>query len=94
MRYLPVCRLVGNMVLHHFIGYKGQPVKFVKGGVKSILITQEIRTGRKTVTKVSGLEHFMIDVDGFGQEIQVLCASSVASKVHFVHTVYVRFQTC
>ncbi|KAF9213651.1 hypothetical protein BGZ59_005024 [Podila verticillata] len=71
-------RLVGNMVLHHFIGYKGQPVKFVKGGVKSILITQEIRTGRKTVTKVSGLEHFMIDVDGFGQEIQVLCASSVA----------------
>ncbi|KAF9316595.1 hypothetical protein BG003_001782 [Podila horticola] len=71
-------RLVGNMVLHHFVGYKGQPVKFVKGGVKSILITQEIRTGRKTVTKVSGLEHFMIDVDGFGQEIQVLCASSVA----------------
>ncbi|KAG0034048.1 hypothetical protein BGZ81_006389 [Podila clonocystis] len=71
-------RLVGNMVLHHFVGYKGQPVKFVKGGVKSILITQEIRTGRKTITKVSGLEHFMIDVDGFGQEIQVLCASSVA----------------
>ncbi|KAG0089448.1 hypothetical protein BGZ93_011028 [Podila epicladia] len=71
-------RLIGNMVLHHFVGYKGQPVKFVKGGVKSILITQEIRTGRKTVTKVSGLEHFMIDVEGFGQEIQVLCASSVA----------------
>ncbi|KAF9302558.1 hypothetical protein BGZ74_005179 [Mortierella antarctica] len=72
-------RLIGNMVLHHFVGYKGQSVKFVKGGVKSILITQEIRTGRKTVTKVSGLEHFMIDVDGFAQEIQVLCASSVAS---------------
>ncbi|KAG0034936.1 hypothetical protein BGZ82_005547 [Podila clonocystis] len=71
-------RLAGNMVLHHFVGYKGQPIKFVKGGVKSILITQEIRTGRKTITKVSGLEHFMIDVDGFGQEIQVLCASSVA----------------
>ncbi|KAG0356535.1 hypothetical protein BG005_004533 [Podila minutissima] len=71
-------RLIGNMVLHHFVGYKGQSVKFVKGGVKSILITQEIRTGRKTVTKVSGLEHFMIDVDGFAQEIQVLCASSVA----------------
>ncbi|KAF9428709.1 hypothetical protein BGZ94_001360 [Podila epigama] len=71
-------RLVANMVLHHFIGYVGQPVKFVKGGVKPIVITQEIRTGRKTVTKVSGLEHFLIDVDTFGQEIQVLCASSVA----------------
>lgn len=87
------------MVLHHFIGYKGQPVKFVKGGVKSILITQEIRTGRKTVTKVSGLEHFMIDVDGFGQEIQVLCASSIASKDHlftpcmctFKHAIYLQF---
>ncbi|KAF9296369.1 hypothetical protein BGZ88_012757 [Linnemannia elongata] len=71
-------RLVANMVIHHYIGYKGQQPRFVKGAVKSIQITQEIRTGRKTVTKVSGLEHFMIDVDAFGQEIQVLCASSVA----------------
>lgn len=68
------------MVIHHYIGYKGQEPRFVKGAVKSVQITQEIRTGRKTVTKVSGLEHFMIDVDAFGQEIQVLCASSVASK--------------
>ncbi|KAG0332339.1 hypothetical protein BG004_001295 [Podila humilis] len=71
-------RLVANMVLHHFIGYKGQPVKFVKGGVKPVMIVQEIRTGRKTATRVSGLEHFMIDVDAFGQEIQVACAGSVA----------------
>ncbi|KAF9926341.1 hypothetical protein FBU30_004038 [Linnemannia zychae] len=71
-------RLITNMVVHHYIGYKGQSPKFVKGAVKPIQITQEIRTGRKTVTKVSGLEHFMIDVDSFGQEIQVLCASSVA----------------
>lgn len=68
------------MVIHHYIGYKGQQPRFVKGAVKSVQITQEIRTGRKTVTKISGLEHFMIDVDAFGQEIQVLCASSVASK--------------
>ncbi|KAF9185243.1 hypothetical protein BGZ51_002767 [Haplosporangium sp. Z 767] len=71
-------RLVNNMVLHHFIGYKGQQPRFVIGGVKSILITQEFRTRRKTVTRVSGLEHFMIDVDAFAQEIQVLCASSIA----------------
>ncbi|CAO3574744.1 unnamed protein product [Mortierella alpina] len=71
-------RLVSNMVLHHFIGYKGQQPRFVKGGVKPIQITQEIRTGRKTVTKVSGLEHFMIDVDTFAHELQVLCAGSVA----------------
>ncbi|KAG0285733.1 hypothetical protein BGZ96_010047, partial [Linnemannia gamsii] len=71
-------RLVANMVVYHYIGYKGQQQRFVKGAVKSIQITQEIRTGRKTVTKVSGLEHFMLDVDVFGQEIQVLCASSVA----------------
>ncbi|KAG9322093.1 hypothetical protein KVV02_005577 [Mortierella alpina] len=71
-------RLVGNMVLHHYIGYKGQQPRFVKGGVKPIQITQEIRTGRKTVTKVSGLEHFMVDVDAFAHELQVLCAGSVA----------------
>ncbi|KAG0045551.1 hypothetical protein BGZ83_009245 [Gryganskiella cystojenkinii] len=71
-------RLIGNMVLHHHVGYKGQQPRFVKGGLKPILITQEIRTGRKTVTKVSGLEFFLIDVDTFGQEIQHLCASSVA----------------
>ncbi|KAI1312970.1 hypothetical protein EDD11_002791 [Mortierella claussenii] len=71
-------RLVDNMVPHHFVGHKNQQPRFVKGGVKPILITQEIRTGHKTVTKVSGLEHFLIDVEGFGQEIQVLCAGSVA----------------
>ncbi|KAF9283710.1 hypothetical protein BGZ68_005199 [Mortierella alpina] len=71
-------RLVSNMVLHHYIGYKGQQPRFVKGGVKPIHVTQEIRTGRKTVTKVSGLEHFMIDVDAFAHELQVLCAGSVA----------------
>ncbi|ORZ06806.1 hypothetical protein BCR41DRAFT_311427 [Lobosporangium transversale] len=71
-------RLLNNMVLHHFVGYKDQEPRFVKGGVKPIQITQEIRTGRKTVTKVSGLEYFMIDVDIFGHEIQVLCASSVS----------------
>ncbi|KAF9092719.1 hypothetical protein BGX23_003982 [Mortierella sp. AD031] len=71
-------RLIANMVIHHYVGYKGQQPRFVKGAVKPVQITQEIRTGRKTVTKVSGLEHFMIDVDSFGQEIQVLCASSVA----------------
>ncbi|KAF9111794.1 hypothetical protein BGX27_004422 [Mortierella sp. AM989] len=71
-------RLVNNMVHHHFIGYKDQQPRFVKGGIKPIQIVQEIRTGRKTATRVSGLELFMIDVEAFGQEIQVLCASSVA----------------
>ncbi|KAF9363481.1 hypothetical protein BGX34_004057 [Mortierella sp. NVP85] len=71
-------RLAGNMVLHHSIGYKGQQPRFVKGGAKSIHITQELRTGRKTVTKVSGLEHFLVDVDAFGQELQVRCAGSVS----------------
>ena len=73
-------RLVDNMVMYHFIGHRGQQPQFVKGGVKPVLITQEIRTGRKTVTKVSGLEYFFIDVDTFGQEMQVICAGSVASK--------------
>ncbi|KAF8982972.1 hypothetical protein BGZ46_000252 [Entomortierella lignicola] len=71
-------RLVNNMVHHHFIGHKDQEPRFVKGGIKPIQIVQEIRTGRKTVTKVSGLELFLIDVDAFGQEIQVICAGSVA----------------
>ncbi|KAG0371062.1 hypothetical protein BC939DRAFT_421334 [Gamsiella multidivaricata] len=71
-------RLVNNMVHYHSIGYKDQQPRFIKGGVKPIQIIQEIRTGRKTATRVSGLEQFMIDVDTFGQEIQVLCASSIA----------------
>ncbi|KAF9384209.1 hypothetical protein BGX21_001364 [Mortierella sp. AD011] len=71
-------RLVNNMVHHHFIGYKDQQPRFVKGGIKPIQIVQEIRSGRKTVTKVSGLELFLIDVDAFSQEIQLLCASSVS----------------
>ncbi|KAF9922426.1 hypothetical protein BGZ65_009601 [Modicella reniformis] len=66
------------MALYHSVGYRGQPPRFVKGGIKPVQITQEIRTGRKTVTKVSGLEYYFIDVDAFGQELQVRCAGSVA----------------
>ncbi|KAF9582431.1 hypothetical protein BGW38_000218 [Lunasporangiospora selenospora] len=57
---------------------KSDSPRFVKGGVKPINILQETRTGRKIVTRISGLEHFLIDVDSFGQEIQTLCASSVS----------------
>ncbi|KAF9433851.1 hypothetical protein BGZ76_008895 [Entomortierella beljakovae] len=71
-------RLVHNMVHHYFIGYKDQQPRFVKGAIKPIQITQETRTGRKTATRVSGLELFLIDVEAFSQEIQVLCASSVS----------------
>ncbi|KAG0223318.1 hypothetical protein B0O80DRAFT_470162 [Mortierella sp. GBAus27b] len=71
-------RLSENMVLHHFIGHKDQEPRFVKGGAKAIQIVQEVRTRGKTVTRVSGLEYYFIDVDAFGQDMQVRCAGSVS----------------
>ncbi|KAF9969155.1 hypothetical protein BGZ73_008606, partial [Actinomortierella ambigua] len=80
-------RLINNMTLFHAVlvtpAASGstadqKDIKYVKGAVKPVQLIQEIRTGRKTATRISGLEHFKIDVDAFGQELQVLCASSVA----------------
>lgn len=38
------------------------------------------RQGRKTVTIVSGLETFGIDVEDFAEELRKLCAGSASSK--------------
>ncbi|KAG0256018.1 hypothetical protein DFQ27_005962 [Actinomortierella ambigua] len=87
-RDLGVERLSNNMTLFHAVlvtptaasssTVDQKDIKFVKGAVKPVQLLQEVRTGRKTATRISGLEHFKIDVDAFGQELQVLCASSVA----------------
>ncbi|KAG0239301.1 hypothetical protein BGW41_007786 [Actinomortierella wolfii] len=74
-------RLTNNMTVFHAIlmgNEDPKEVKYVKGAVKPVQMIQEIRTGRKTATRISGLEHFKMDVDAFAQELQVLCASSVA----------------
>ncbi|KAG0308832.1 hypothetical protein BGZ98_006613 [Dissophora globulifera] len=70
-------RLVNNMVPHYFVGYRGQQPHFVKGVLKPIHMLHDFRMGRFT-TKVSGLERFLIDIDAFAREIQVLCAGSVS----------------
>lgn len=41
----------------------------------------KIRQGRKTVTVVSGLEAFGIDVDDFAEELRKLCAGSASSEL-------------
>ncbi|XP_057848736.1 uncharacterized protein LOC131059727 isoform X1 [Cryptomeria japonica] len=51
-----------------------------KGGLKTIQIMTERRQGNKKVTKVSGIESFLIDADALASELQkkFACSTSVA----------------
>lgn len=52
------------------------PVKMLKGGVPHIEIKTERRGGNKVVTKVAGLEKFLIDPKAFAGKLRVVCAGS------------------
>jgi translation initiation factor 2D len=52
-----------------------------KGALQPIVMGIKIRQGRKTVTVVSGLEAFGIDVDDFAEELRKLCAGSASSEL-------------
>ena len=51
-----------------------------KGSLQPILISVKTRQGRKTVTLISGLETFGIDIEDFAEELKKLCAGSTTSK--------------
>ncbi|ORY95679.1 hypothetical protein BCR43DRAFT_493418 [Syncephalastrum racemosum] len=71
-----VQRLLDKMQRFHVLVWPGKEPVLRKGSPKPITITQEVRQGRKTITKVTGMEHFDLSVDGLCKELTKLCASS------------------
>ncbi|XP_042457758.1 eukaryotic translation initiation factor 2D-like [Zingiber officinale] len=69
---------LSRMQVHHKIS-KGHEVVICKGAVKPIQIVTERRQGNKKVTKVSGLETFLLDADSLASELQkkFACSTSV-----------------
>ncbi|WVR06767.1 hypothetical protein IAU60_003802 [Kwoniella sp. DSM 27419] len=49
-----------------------------KGPLQPITMTVKTRQGRKTITHVSGLETFSVDVDSFAEEMRKVCAGSAS----------------
>jgi translation initiation factor 1 (eIF-1/SUI1) len=77
-------RLCSKMQPFHTIQLPEQKEPILrKGHPKPVEIVQEIRQGRKTVTKVTGVEAFGLDVDELVKEFTKLCASSVTCKDFF-----------
>lgn len=64
----------------HIITFPGHEPEIRKGEPKPIMVTQEVRMGRKTITKVVGLERYNIDVGEMCKELTKLCASSATRK--------------
>lgn len=69
---------LSRMQVHHKIS-KGHEVVIRKGAVKPIQIVTERRQGNKKVTRVSGLETFLLDADSLASELQkkFACSTSV-----------------
>lgn len=64
----------------HIIRLPGKEPVLRKGQPKPVEITQEVRQGRKTVTKVTGVEGFGLDVEELSKELTKLCASSATCE--------------
>lgn len=73
-------RLLPQMQACHIITFPGHEPEIRKGEPKPIMVTQEVRMGRKTITKVVGLERYNIDVGEMCKELTKLCASSATRK--------------
>jgi len=52
-----------------------------KGAMQPITMSVKTRQGRKTITHVSGLETFSIDIDEFAEVLRKLCAGSASGKL-------------
>ena len=55
-----------------------------KGKMKPIQIMVEQRQGSKTVTKITNLEQFEVDVEELASQLKVRCASSTTGESHWV----------
>ncbi|KAJ0972861.1 hypothetical protein J5N97_020820 [Dioscorea zingiberensis] len=70
---------LNRMQVHHRVS-RGNEVAVRKGAIKPVQIMSERRQGNKKVTKVSGLEAFLIDAELLASELQkkFACSTSVA----------------
>lgn len=66
---------INRMQAHHRVT-RGSETAVRKGALKPIQIMTERRQGNKKVTKVSGLESFLIDADALAAELQKKFACS------------------
>lgn len=92
--YNSINKLTRDQILHrmcqkmqpfHSVRLPGKEAVLKKGACKPIEIVQEVRQGRKTITKVTGVEGFGLDVDELSKELTRLCASSATyNPIHGV----------
>lgn len=92
--YNSINKLTRDQILHricqkmqpfHAVKLPGKEAILKKGACKPIEIVQEVRQGRKTITKVTGVEGFGLDVDELSKELTRLCASSATyNPIHGV----------
>ncbi|KAI8145920.1 hypothetical protein BJV82DRAFT_602744 [Fennellomyces sp. T-0311] len=75
-REVIVERLLDKMQPFHIITLPGKEPELRKGAPAPIQVTQEVRQGRKTITKMVGVERFDLDVADLCKELTKLCASS------------------
>ncbi|KAK8698340.1 hypothetical protein V6N13_114464 [Hibiscus sabdariffa] len=70
---------VSRMQAHHIVT-RGSESVVRKGALKTVQIVTERRQGNKKVTKVSGLETFLIDAEALASELQkkFACSTTVA----------------
>ncbi|KAK8568802.1 hypothetical protein V6N13_106686 [Hibiscus sabdariffa] len=70
---------VSRMQAHHIVT-RGSESVVRKGALKTVQIMTERRQGNKKVTKVSGLETFLIDAEALASELQkkFACSTTVA----------------
>lgn len=69
---------IGRMQPHHIVT-RGSESVVRKGAIKTVQIVTERRQGNKKVTKVSGLETFLIDAEALASELQkkLACSTTV-----------------
>lgn len=70
---------VNRMQAHHVVT-RGSESVVRKGAVKTVQLVTERRQGNKKVTKLSGMETFLIDAEALASELQkkFACSTSVA----------------
>lgn len=70
---------VSRMQAHHVVS-RGSESVIRKGALKTIQIVTERRQGNKKMTKVSGLETFLMDAEALASELQkkFACSTTVA----------------
>ncbi|OZJ05971.1 hypothetical protein BZG36_01210 [Bifiguratus adelaidae] len=71
-------KLLGNMQPWHQLVVEGEELTPVRGHMAPCHIIIESRQGRKTATRILGMERFNLDIGGFAEELKRLCASSVS----------------